>query len=80
MHDCNRIRLYHFFIYVLFCTIFTFLVCRSFNRVRRVNAVFFQVKNHCGERKSVMKVVVFKSPKLLAGILRLIFKIKKEEA
>lgn len=26
-----------------------------------------------------MKVVVFKSPKLLAGILRLIFKIKKKK-
>ena len=27
-----------------------------------------------------MKIVVLKSPKLLSGILRLIFKIKKEEA
>ena len=26
-----------------------------------------------------MKVVVYKSPKLLSGILRMIFKIKKEE-
>lgn len=26
-----------------------------------------------------MKIVVLKSPKLLSGILRLIFKIKKEE-
>lgn len=27
-----------------------------------------------------MKIVVLKSPKLLSGILRLLFKIKKEEA
>lgn len=27
----------------------------------------------------MMKIVVLKSPKLLSGILRLIFKIKKEE-
>ena len=27
-----------------------------------------------------MKIVVVKSPKLLSGILRLLFKIKKEEA
>ena len=26
-----------------------------------------------------MKIVVLKSPKLLSGILRLVFKIKKEE-
>ncbi len=26
-----------------------------------------------------MKIVVYKSPKLLSGILRFIFKIKKEE-
>ena len=27
-----------------------------------------------------MKIVVIKSPKILSGILRVIFKIKKEEA
>ncbi len=27
-----------------------------------------------------MKIVVLKSPKLLSGVLRMIFKIKKEEA
>ncbi|MCI8406150.1 MAG: stage V sporulation protein SpoVM [Oscillospiraceae bacterium] len=35
----------------------------------------------CGRKDGfpLMKIVVIKSPKLLSGILRMIFKIKKEE-
>ena len=31
-------------------------------------------------RRIIMKIVVWKSPKLLSGILRMIFGIQKEEA